>query len=314
MATTEQVHAPRLGETGEGCTTCGAPLAEDQRYCLNCGTRRAEARVPFGELLDRGGAVATAREAEFAPVRPDEGPRPITPLGAGLGLALLVLALGVGVLIGTAGEDDQTAKAPPPVINVGEDAGGPANASATTADTGGGDDAAGGPFKSDWPDGKEGYTVSLQTFEKKGTDVAALNKAKEDAVGKGAKDAGLLDSDQYKSLAAGQFVLFNGVFANREQADAALAKLNGFPDAEVVQVAKAAPKGKDDAKLLSGAEAAEVSPEALNQFEATCKKDVEACQKLRRKLPDEITITGPAPKKQEEFKDSELKKQGGKSI
>ena len=29
-----------------GCAGCGAPLAADQRYCLECGHRRAATRVP----------------------------------------------------------------------------------------------------------------------------------------------------------------------------------------------------------------------------------------------------------------------------
>ena len=39
--------AARLGPDGEACATCGASLAADQRYCLNCGERRAATRVPF---------------------------------------------------------------------------------------------------------------------------------------------------------------------------------------------------------------------------------------------------------------------------
>ncbi len=38
---------PGLGEHGEPCRGCGAPLAADQRYCLNCGLRRGEPRVDF---------------------------------------------------------------------------------------------------------------------------------------------------------------------------------------------------------------------------------------------------------------------------
>ena len=37
---------------GVPCAECGAPLAEDQRYCLNCGQRRADARLPFLEVLE----------------------------------------------------------------------------------------------------------------------------------------------------------------------------------------------------------------------------------------------------------------------
>jgi len=51
MATTEITDAPALGEHGEPCRNCGAPLAADQRYCLNCGQRRSGPRVPFEKTL-----------------------------------------------------------------------------------------------------------------------------------------------------------------------------------------------------------------------------------------------------------------------
>jgi hypothetical protein len=54
------LHAPPLGQPGEPCSTCGAPLAADQRYCLECGGRRAPARLD---------PVAMARGAEPAPER-----------------------------------------------------------------------------------------------------------------------------------------------------------------------------------------------------------------------------------------------------
>ena len=56
MATTQDIHAPTLGAQGEPCTSCGAPLAGDQRYCLECGARRTQARVPFRDILATGGA------------------------------------------------------------------------------------------------------------------------------------------------------------------------------------------------------------------------------------------------------------------
>ena len=125
MATTQDIHAPTLGAQGEPCASCGAPLAGDQRYCLECGARRAQARVPFRDILATGGA-------------PPPGPAPAAtavqespPARSGLaflgGLLCLLLALGVGVLIGNSGDDAATATAPPPqVITVGGAAAAPA--------------------------------------------------------------------------------------------------------------------------------------------------------------------------------------------
>ena len=53
-ATTDPTHesgmalyVPRLARETEPCANCGALLASDQRYCLSCGERRADTRVPF---------------------------------------------------------------------------------------------------------------------------------------------------------------------------------------------------------------------------------------------------------------------------
>jgi len=40
-----------FGVDGQPCAGCGAPLAGDQRYCLYCGSRRAEARLEFMDAL-----------------------------------------------------------------------------------------------------------------------------------------------------------------------------------------------------------------------------------------------------------------------
>ena len=82
MATTQDIHAPTLGAQGEPCASCGAPLAGDQRYCLECGARRSQARVAFREILATGGAPPTGPPAVAAPApdgppaRSRPGPRP----------------------------------------------------------------------------------------------------------------------------------------------------------------------------------------------------------------------------------------------
>ena len=55
-------YRPKLGEEGERCTGCGVPLAEDQRYCLNCGGRRGNARVPFMDVLHEQWDAERSRE------------------------------------------------------------------------------------------------------------------------------------------------------------------------------------------------------------------------------------------------------------
>ena len=85
---------PLVG-VGHRCANCGADLAADQRYCVECGTRRGTPRFVL--------AGATAQESvPTAPV-----PRPVavvawSRLSVILGVIAILLALGVGLLIGNA--------------------------------------------------------------------------------------------------------------------------------------------------------------------------------------------------------------------
>jgi hypothetical protein len=132
MATTQDIHAPTLGAQGEPCASCGAPLAGDQRYCLECGARRADARIPFRDILAREGPAGPP-QPPVVRAYPQEhsGPSGVTFL---VGLVALLLALGVGVLIGRSGDDTPTASTQPPapqVISVGGAAAAPAATTST---------------------------------------------------------------------------------------------------------------------------------------------------------------------------------------
>ncbi|HEX6699062.1 MAG TPA: hypothetical protein VF080_19800, partial [Solirubrobacteraceae bacterium] len=132
MATTQDIHAPSLGAQGEPCAQCGAPLAGDQRYCLECGARRADARIAFRDILARqGGPPRAPVGRSYAEERKPPGGMTFL-----VGLVCLLLALGVGVLIGRSGNDTPTAAAPlaPQVISVGGAA--PAAAAPAATSTG----------------------------------------------------------------------------------------------------------------------------------------------------------------------------------
>lgn len=113
-----------LGKHGEPCRGCGAPLAADQRYCLNCGLRRGELRVEYREHLAAANG-AQRHEAQPAAQAPsaERSARDYGPLAAVGGIAVLGLMLLVGVLIGK-GSGDETQATAPPVIRVDGGAGG----------------------------------------------------------------------------------------------------------------------------------------------------------------------------------------------
>jgi hypothetical protein len=125
----EDRQAQVLGEQGEPCQECGFPLAADQRYCLNCGKRRGEPRVDYGQVV--GDAKGEGPEAGHAPASAsaaaaadEKQERDYAPLAAVGGIAILGLMLLVGVLIGKG--NNQTTSAPAPIVTVGETGGGTA--------------------------------------------------------------------------------------------------------------------------------------------------------------------------------------------
>jgi hypothetical protein len=122
METTETMQMPALGEAGEPCAGCAAPLAADQRYCLNCGQRRAGPRVDYRRYLAPSGEDVPPQTpppaaADTAAPEPSKPERDYGPLAAVGGIAVLGLMLLVGVLIGKG--NNTTTAAPAPVVRVG---------------------------------------------------------------------------------------------------------------------------------------------------------------------------------------------------
>jgi hypothetical protein len=117
------VRNPLTG-AGDNCPTCGASLAPDQRYCLSCGHRRGDPRLPFMDAVVFMDAAQGPRKppAAAAPPPASRDKRPLMSANASLvaGVATLVLAIGVGVLIGRSGESgSNNVAAQPQIITVG---------------------------------------------------------------------------------------------------------------------------------------------------------------------------------------------------
>jgi len=196
VALKTKIPAPELGPADQPCPSCAAPLNPDQRYCLNCGHRRAEMRLPFMDMVEADAKAAqTARRvspgAVLAPALPTER----SPLIALTSLIALLLALGIGVLIGR-GSDGSERVAKAPVVNV---SGGGAGAAAPVA------------VVSDWPAATSGFTVALQTLPATAT-AAEVAAAKQAATAKGATDPGALRGDEYPTVGEQGIVIYSGVF------------------------------------------------------------------------------------------------------
>lgn len=104
------------------CPNCHARMAPDQRYCLTCGNRRGEPRLPFMDAVKFMESMHQPPAAAAAAAAP-QPPRQRFAAGTTLiaGVATLVLAIGVGVLIGQSGENGSQQAAQPQevVINAG---------------------------------------------------------------------------------------------------------------------------------------------------------------------------------------------------
>ncbi len=293
------------------CTACGSMMATDQRYCLECGKRKGDPRTEFASYLNGAGELpeATAPAANGSgptePVATEPAPdtrpeREVTPLMAAAGLAGLAVILLLGVLIGRLGDSGSSA---PVVAATGvPTAAAPTTSTATSVEV---------AFAPDWPEGQEGFTIELATLSKDSADGAAVEATKADLTAQGAPEVGALDSDQFGSLPAGNYVFYSGVYDTKADAEAALKPLQAsFPDAQVVEVsADAGGGGGGSVKPIKTTDAPLVSDSGANKDpNAIVKADEEALddlnsasaeefQELQKKLPENIATEGKLPPK-----------------
>jgi hypothetical protein len=126
----------------ESCPNCNARMAADQRYCLNCGHRRGDPRLPFMDavvFMESMNAPGGGGAATPPPPPNKSGGDSRWNANAALiaGVATLVLAIGVGFLIGRSGHDNSQQAAAPQVIKVegGGTGGGGGEEEAATEET-----------------------------------------------------------------------------------------------------------------------------------------------------------------------------------
>lgn len=239
------------------CEVCGAELDRDQTYCLECGSP-----TPLAPRLRRGrkgmaalaGAVAIlglgAGALAYAVADDGDGTAvtnttPTAPLIPGT----VPLPPETAPTIGTLPPDTSLGTVPPPVTDVPpatqtgfDTVTGPSTTpttpttptepatttEATTvappATTDGAPSASGA---SDWPAGRTAWTAILSSVHSE-PDARA---AKKELLAQG-EQAGVLPSDDFADLRPGYWVLFSGVFADRDQAIARASSLRGdYPGA-----------------------------------------------------------------------------------
>jgi hypothetical protein len=122
-----QLLATAVGDT---CANCGARMAGDQRYCVECGTRRGKPRYPVPTTTATAGAPAIAGGS-----RATRWGWMSSNASLILGVGVLLLAMGVGVLIGRDSAGSSAGNGKPQVITINGTASGTAAAPPTTATT-----------------------------------------------------------------------------------------------------------------------------------------------------------------------------------
>lgn len=120
----------------EQCPSCGVHVAPDQRYCLACGARCGEPRLPIMDAVTFMDSMKQPRQASSPPPqRPQRRVSPNMALFATIGV--LLLAMGVGVLIGRSG-NHSVASAPQAAPIVIKGNGAEENTAASNAGANGG--------------------------------------------------------------------------------------------------------------------------------------------------------------------------------
>jgi septal ring-binding cell division protein DamX len=199
-------------ETERRCPRCGASLRPEQEWCLHCGT-------------GLGARVAAPRGWRL----------PLAVVGGLLALAVIAVVLAIVELSSDA---ETVTTQPTPAATAAPTAAPPAattpvpSATPTPAASATPTPAAGTGL-GDWPAGKTGFTIVLESSS---TRSAAEARGKELA-GQGIS-VGILDSSGYRTLTPNRFVVFSGQYATRAEAKSALAGLKSrVAGAQVKRVA-----------------------------------------------------------------------------
>jgi hypothetical protein len=223
------------------CHRCGAPHDRFQEYCLECGARL----TPLPAQFRRRTTWTSTSGSPFW-------------FWASL-LALLLIALITAAVVIAATKDDEkkagstsstlpatvvptgltTVPLPPTTLStvptLPTTTTFPTTTTATTATTTTGTTTAGG--LTEWPAGKSGYTIILESVPESAGKSAAESKARS-AQQKGLQQVGVLRTTDYKELTPGYYAVFSGVKNTQAEAEAGLtqAKTAGYSAAYVRQI------------------------------------------------------------------------------
>jgi hypothetical protein len=209
-----------LAATELACPRCGARRAREQEYCVECGLR----------LPPLDGTVPALRRRWLRRFGWYPGDWLWTSL-ATLLVAIAGTVVAIAIVHGDRAAAGRTVVAPtlpgvgaqaPPVTT-------PVAPSHRPNRNG----------RLVWPAGRNGWTIVLVSYPKAGSRAPALRTSAR-AAKASLPQVGVLDSSLYPSLQPGYFVVFTGIYASQDLANAALATAQqaGFAGAYVRQIAR----------------------------------------------------------------------------
>lgn len=215
------------------CPRCGTARTEDQRYCLECGLA----------LPIVAGRLPSFRRRWIRRFGWYPGDWVWTSLAT-----LVVAAAGAAAAIAVSSARDGSARhfavaAPVSVHEPASPAAPSPSRPARAVDTSklptAPEPGTAAPGRTAWPAGESGWTIVLVSYPKAFGHDEALQTARK-AAKAGLAQAGVIDSSRYPSLQPGYFVVFTGIYASKDDADAAVATARqaGFGGAYSRQIAR----------------------------------------------------------------------------
>lgn len=229
------------GSSQNWCPHCGAAYEPLQEYCLECGERLPARDGVVGVL-----AAAWQRRIPWYPgdwIWPALVFFVLTVIATAAAVAAAstkgpstIVATTPAVTPGPVTEvvtlTSTLPTAPQPTITTGPLPNAPGNTTSAapvpvTTEAG------------DWPSGKSGYTNVLESLPISAGRARAMAGARR-AAAAGLPQTGVLDSNGYRSLRSGYYVVFSGIYATPDEAAAALASAHarGFPGAYEARVSR----------------------------------------------------------------------------
>jgi hypothetical protein len=214
----------------ETCPGCGGRVEPGQEYCLHCGARVAPApRVSaFGQAWER-----------------KLGRYPGDWIWASL--LLLLVAAGSATAGIVAARDTSTSRKSRTIVATSrivaarppKAARAPRRSTPTkTKPAARPPSARLGQALAEWP-GRNGYTIVLASIPARGSGRDDAIAAARNALARGLRDVGVLDSGQFASLHPGYYVVFAGVYDSLQDAETAASRVSPrFPNAYARQISR----------------------------------------------------------------------------